>query len=77
MIRAALDRAGVDAEEAVLIGDTRYDVEAAARAGVPTIALRCGGSTDEELRGAIAVYDDPRALLEAFDGSPLGAPRRA
>jgi HAD superfamily hydrolase (TIGR01509 family) len=53
------------AGNAVMIGDTPYDIEAAARAGVPSIALRCGGHwTDHDLRGALYVLDDPAALLE-------------
>jgi HAD superfamily hydrolase (TIGR01509 family) len=64
IVRAALARAGARPESSVMIGDTPYDIEAAARAGVATIALRCGGYwTDADLRGAIAIYDDPAALL--------------
>lgn len=71
IIHAALQRLGHPAEEAVMLGDTRYDIEAAAKAGVGTIALRCGGATSEELAGAIAIYEDPEDLLERFDASPL------
>jgi phosphoglycolate phosphatase-like HAD superfamily hydrolase len=64
IVRAALARAGARPESSVMIGDTPYDIEAAARAGVATIALRCGGYwTDADHRGAIAIYDDPAALL--------------
>ena len=53
-----------------MIGDTPYDAEAATRAGVRTIALRCGGYwSDEDLRGASAIFDDPAALLEHLRGS--------
>ncbi len=54
-----------------MIGDTPYDVEAARAAGVRVIALRSGGWTDEDLRGADAVYDDPADLLAHPDDSPL------
>jgi HAD superfamily hydrolase (TIGR01509 family) len=65
IVQAALRRAGADAKESVLIGDTPYDVEAAARAGVPAIALRCGGYwSDADFHGAIAILDDPAALLD-------------
>lgn len=69
LIGVALERAGVDAAEAVLIGDSVYDIEAAARAGVRAIGVRSGGVADAELReaGAIAVYDDCTALLDALD----------
>jgi phosphoglycolate phosphatase-like HAD superfamily hydrolase len=55
-----------------MVGDTPYDIEAARRAGVATVAFRCGGSTDERLSGALAIYDDPADLLEHLDSSPFG-----
>ena len=73
IVHAALKKAGVNAREAVMIGDTPYDVEAASRAGVAAIAFRCGGWTDEALRGAIAIYDGPWDLLNRLDDSPFGA----
>ena len=55
-----------------MLGDTPYDVEAAAAAGVAPIAVRCGGWWDDEaLAGAIAIYDGPAALLADWDRSPL------
>jgi HAD superfamily hydrolase (TIGR01509 family) len=75
IVQAALRRAGARASEAVMIGDTPYDIEAAARAGVRTVAFRCGGWGDEELRGAVAVYDGPWDLLARLDDSPLGGSR--
>ena len=71
VIEAALARLGLDAAEVMMIGDTPYDIEAAARVGVRTIALRCGGWEEKDLTGAIAVYADPAELLENFDSSPL------
>jgi HAD superfamily hydrolase (TIGR01509 family) len=72
IVRAALAKSGRTAREAVMLGDTPYDVEASARAGVASVALRCGGWGDEALRGAAAVYDDPRALLADYEASPFG-----
>lgn len=72
IVEAALGRAGSRPETSVMIGDTPYDIEAAARAGVAAIAFRTGGWRDEDLRGAIAVYDGPWDLLAHLDGSPLG-----
>jgi phosphoglycolate phosphatase-like HAD superfamily hydrolase len=58
----------------IMLGDTPYDVEAAARARVPAIALRCGGWWgDDAFAAAAAVYDDPADLLAHYDDSPLGA----
>lgn len=72
IVRAALDRSGLSPQDVVLVGDTPYDIEAASKAQVPTIALRCGGWGDEDLRGAIAVYDDPADLLADYETSPVG-----
>jgi HAD superfamily hydrolase (TIGR01509 family) len=67
IVHAALAKARVDASQALMIGDTPYDIEAAARAGVATIALRCGGHwRDVDLKGATAILDDPAALLEVW-----------
>ena len=71
IIAVALEKAGVSAEETVLIGDTPYDIEAATRAGVATIAFRCGGWPDEDLEGAIAIYEGPADLASQLDRSPL------
>ena len=71
IVEAALRRAGVAAGQAVMIGDTPYDVEAAQRCGVAVIAFRCGGWTDPDLRGAAAIYDGPWDLLARLDDSPL------
>jgi len=72
IIEAALEKGGLAPGEAVMIGDTPYDIEAASKAGIPTIALRCGGWWDDRaLGGAVALYDDPAALLARLEGSPL------
>ena len=71
IVHAALDRVGAKAADALMIGDTPYDVDAARRAGVAAIAFRCGGWTDADLEGAIAVYDGPWDLLARLDESPL------
>jgi len=73
IVHAALVRGKLDAGEAIMLGDTPYDIEAADRAGVPTIALRCGGWwADDALAGAVAIYDDPAHLVREYSGSPLG-----
>jgi HAD superfamily hydrolase (TIGR01509 family) len=73
VFEVALERLGVEPGEAIAVGDTPYDVEAAARAGLATIALLCGGFPEADLRnvGCIAVYRDPADLLERYDESPL------
>ena len=75
IVHAALEKAGVAAGEALMIGDTPYDIEAASRAGVVTIAFRSGGWADAALRGAIAIYDGPGHLLERLEDSLLVNPK--
>jgi len=77
IVQAALGMSRSLAAHSAMVGDTPYDVEAATRARVPSIALRCGGWWDDEsLRGASAIYDDPAALLVRLEESPLGAGMR-
>lgn len=75
IFEAVLAKLGIVARDRVLVvGDTPYDAEAAGKAGLRTIGLRCGGWPTEELRaaGCIAVFDDPADLLTRFEESPLG-----
>jgi HAD superfamily hydrolase (TIGR01509 family) len=64
IVHAALAKSWARPEETLLIGDTPYDIEAADRAGIGAVALRCGGFwSDDSLRGALKIFDDPQALL--------------
>lgn len=64
VIGAATKKSKLKPGELLMLGDTPYDIEAAAKAGVRTIVLRCGGWwNDGALDGAIAIYDDPGDLL--------------
>ncbi|WP_375384300.1 HAD family hydrolase [uncultured Microbacterium sp.] len=78
-IQIALERASVSAEQAVMIGDSVWDVEAANRAGVKSIGVLAGGYSEDELlsAGASAVYDDVADLLEKLDQSPISTPRNS
>jgi membrane protein len=69
----ALRTAKTEAAGAIVVGDTPYDVTAAKKAGLRTIALRCGGFDEGALReaGAVALFDDPADLLARYDSSPL------
>src|SRR5947209_6251806 len=60
-------------EEAIIVGDTPYDVIAAKRVLLPTIALLCGGFSEDDLRqvGAVAIFRDPADLLANYERSPL------
>ena len=74
LVRAALDRVGAAADDAVMVGDTPWDVEAARRAGVGTVAVVTGGFAEQELReaGAVDVFESVAELLERLDQTPLG-----
>jgi HAD superfamily hydrolase (TIGR01509 family) len=71
IVRAALDRLALAPARVLMIGDTPYDIEAAGQLGIATVAFRCGGRSDRDLSGAIAIYDGPEDLLERFSSSPL------
>lgn len=71
IVEAALKRGRVKAEEAIMIGDTPYDIGAATRAGVPIIGFESGGWGAEELRGAVAIYHGPGDLLARYSVSEL------
>jgi HAD superfamily hydrolase (TIGR01509 family) len=74
IIEVAIGKADVGPDEAVIVGDSVWDVEAAGRAGVAAIGLLSGGFGEAELRdaGAVEVYDDAAALLAGLDGSVIG-----
>lgn len=71
IVHAALKSLALSNKQVVMLGDTPYDVEAATKAGVPVIALSCGGWNASELKGAIAIYRDCADLLARYDSSPL------
>ncbi|MDQ1593548.1 MAG: hypothetical protein QOH40_104 [Arthrobacter pascens] len=71
---AALHAVGIEASDAVYVGDAVWDVYAAARLDIPTIGLTCGGTSEAELReaGAVEVYAGPRDLLDNLRDSAIG-----
>jgi HAD superfamily hydrolase (TIGR01509 family) len=73
LVQTALEKAG--GGEAVMIGDSVWDVEAAKRAGIPTIAIRTGGFGHDELveAGAACVFDSISDLLQNVEETPLKA----
>lgn len=74
VFRIALAAVDGDADRALAVGDTGWDIDAAAGAGLRTIAVRSGGWTNEDLvaRGAVEVHDDVGSLCAALDTSVLG-----
>jgi HAD superfamily hydrolase (TIGR01509 family) len=73
LVTAALHRAGGSSDDAVMIGDTPWDVKAAAGADVRTLAVLTGGFSVQELRDADAldVFESVRELCEGLDRTPL------
>lgn len=74
IFEAALQRLpGVAASDIMVVGDTPYDAEAAAKAGLRTVGLLCGGFPEADLRaaGCVAIYRDPADLLAHLDDPVL------
>ena len=73
IFQVALEKAGVGPSEAVVIGDSPYDAEAASKAGMKCIGVLCGGFAEADLRAAgyAAIYRDPEDLLRNLDQSIL------
>ncbi|QCQ93285.1 HAD family hydrolase [Rhodococcus sp. SGAir0479] len=73
IVQIALDRAGTDADRAVFVGDSVWDVRACRRLGLPAIGVLSGGISRGELEEAGAAYccDDVEALRHELDRSPL------
>lgn len=73
IVQVALERAGVNALQAVFVGDAVWDMQAAQSAGVVAVAVASGGVPPSELReaGAAAVYESVQDLLDGLDGSLL------
>jgi HAD superfamily hydrolase (TIGR01549 family) len=76
IFEAALEQLGdIEPSDAIVIGDTPYDAEAARKAGVRTIGVLSGGFPEEDLReaGCVRIYKDAADLLANYDTSPLAA----
>lgn len=71
IIEAALAKMNASPQVAIMIGDTPYDIEAASRANVRSIAFTSGGWSVQALSGSIAVYEGPADLLRRFNESML------
>jgi HAD superfamily hydrolase (TIGR01509 family) len=74
LVQTALDQASLQAVDAVMVGDTRWDVESAAQAGLPCVTVMTGGWSESELRaaGAAEVWASPAELLAHLDDSAIG-----
>jgi HAD superfamily hydrolase (TIGR01549 family) len=72
LVAAAVERAG--GGPAVMLGDSTWDCEAAARAGVPTVGVLTGGFSDQELEaaGAVCVFERLADVRATLDRTPFG-----
>jgi HAD superfamily hydrolase (TIGR01549 family) len=72
IVHAALEKAP-DVDRAVMIGDSRWDVEAAGNAGLPTVCVLTGGWSTQELvaSGAAGVYESLADLRGHLDSAPF------
>jgi HAD superfamily hydrolase (TIGR01509 family) len=72
LVETAMEKAG--SSDAVMVGDTPWDVRAAEKAGVETIAVLTGGFGQDELReaGAAIVFESIEELRERLAETPLG-----
>jgi HAD superfamily hydrolase (TIGR01549 family) len=73
IVEVALSKLEMQPDSVVMLADTPYDIESASKAGVGVIAFRCGGFDDNQLKDAIAIYNDPADLLAQYDSSPLAS----
>jgi len=73
IVAIALEKADLRAADVVFVGDSVWDVRAAGKLDIPCLAVTCGGTSAAELTdaGAVAVYDDPAALLAALPRSRI------
>jgi HAD superfamily hydrolase (TIGR01509 family) len=73
LVKAALDRVDAEPDDAVMVGDTPWDVKAAAQAGVGTLAVMTGGFAEQELRdaGANEVFESVADLCDRLDDTDL------
>jgi HAD superfamily hydrolase (TIGR01509 family) len=75
LVHVALERAGKPPADAVMLGDSPWDVKAALEAGVQTLAVITGGFSREELldAGALLVFESVAELCDSLDQTPLQA----
>ncbi|MFN8112224.1 MAG: HAD family hydrolase [Solirubrobacterales bacterium] len=73
LIVAALEKA--EGDDAVMVGDSTWDIEAANRAEIPTVAVLTGGFSEAELTdaGAVAVFESMPDLIAGIDSTPLAS----
>lgn len=72
IINRALQKTGSSPHEALMLGDTPYDVKAAQNAGIPIIGFTCGGWAASDLEGCLEVFHGPWDLINKFEFTFIG-----
>lgn len=71
IFKAALSKLdGVTVEDAIVVGDSPYDAQAASKMNLRTIGVLCGGFPEKILRdaGCMEIYKDPADILDNYEG---------
>jgi HAD superfamily hydrolase (TIGR01509 family) len=71
IVHAALRAARARPSNSVMLGDTKYDIQAAHAAGIPALSLRCGGSSEIDLSDSAATFETPLDFAAALETSSL------
>ena len=77
IVQAALQRSGAPAGQAIMLGDTPYDVEAALRAGIAIVGVESGGWSAEDLHGAVEVHPGAAGIYGHYGESAFARLIRA
>lgn len=71
LVAAAVKKIQLNRHDVFMLGDTPYDIAAAKKNGIQTLAVRCGGFSDEQLQGARCIFDSPHEILKHIDNTLL------
>ena len=73
IFQVSVKKLQIESADAIALGDTPWDIQAAKKAGVDTVAVTCGGWKEDDLKdaGAIAVFRDPADILRNFEKTPF------
>jgi HAD superfamily hydrolase (TIGR01549 family) len=74
LVSAALEK--VDGASGLMVGDSTWDCIAAGKLGLPSLTVRTGGFSSEELTeaGASRVFESLREFIDKLDDTPLARP---
>ncbi|RYG43468.1 HAD family hydrolase [bacterium] len=71
---STLERLGnPDPSRVLVVGDTPYDIEAAGKAGMQTVAVLTGGFSRESLKGALATFGSIAEMFTRYEDTPFAS----